>query len=154
MQSQSKNSRSPFEAGAIGPLLAEVLAADSETRTLLSGPRLPAVVDALVSQAERLGYGALLGASAAGHNLVGAMSYRSSKLRPWTPHEDERVLVIDAVVAGVGGLYMAASHAHALGATETDALVVSISAAASAGAQSDAQLRSIFRLTPELKLVA
>jgi hypothetical protein len=139
--------------GTIGPLLAEALAADSQTRSLLTGARLPGVVDALIAKAEGAGYGALLGASVAGHNLVGAMSYKSEKLHPWAPSHDTQVLVVDAVVAGLGGLSVAASHAHALGATHTDFLVVSISEDALA-AQFDSKLHRILMLGSGLRLAA
>jgi hypothetical protein len=111
------------------------------------------VVDALIAKAADLGYGALLGASVAGHSLVGAMSYRSEKLYPWTPAHDTHVLVVDAVVAGLGGLSVAASHAHALGAIHTDGLVVSVSEDALA-AQLHPQLHRILMLDSNLRLAA
>ena len=69
---------------------------------------------------------ALFGASAMGHALAGALSYRLPTARMWAPGTAEPVLLVDVVVASVQGLESAGQHATQLGATRVAGLVVAV----------------------------
>jgi len=153
MSSIALQNRSRSEP-TLGPLLQRVLDADSRGRQLVSSPSLPGVVRELADTAERLGYGALLGASPIGHNLVGAMTLASPSLRPWTPGQDTRVLVVDAIVAGISGLLIAGSRAHALGVRNVEALVVDAPANLDPGSSPDSPIQRLITLGLQHRLAA
>jgi hypothetical protein len=72
------------------------------------------------------GISAMLGASAMGHALVGALSYGVPSARMWTPGTAEPVLLVDVVVASLQGRESAGEYATKLGATRLAGLLVDL----------------------------
>lgn len=113
-------------SGEIGPLLARALEADSRSRSLLADNSFRETVDAMASAVTATGISALFGASAMGHALVGALSYRLPTARMWAPGTAEPVLLVDVVIASVQGLEAVGDYATKLGATDLAGLVVAV----------------------------
>jgi len=121
-QSESFESRD----GGFGPLLKRALSADQRSKDIVSGICFRQVVDEMAEVVAATGRRALVGASAEGHALVGALTYVLPDARLWTPGHAEEVLVIDVVVASIAGLDATGQYACRMGATSVAALVVEI----------------------------
>ena len=109
-----------------GPLLASLVEAKEQTRAFLEPERLADTVDAMVGHAHDLDASLVYGASDAGHVICGAMALRSPRLRIWQPGGAGSVLLIDAFVASLAGLYVAAGRAEVVGAECTHAVVLGL----------------------------
>lgn len=103
-----------------GDLLRGVLAADREDRGLLNSSASAGLLEQIGEVAEAHQCTALLGASPAGHRLVGAMLFHfSGCFRVWQPGDCEPVLVMEGVALGDAAVTMAMNFATTAGASNS-----------------------------------
>jgi hypothetical protein len=113
------------KGGFDASLLELVLAADEANHTLFATPRLRPVVQDLARFCDRAGHSAVYGVSEAGQRLAGALMLARPGTEPWRPGT-ECALLLDAIVAGLDGVAMAAHHLRRMGASTVDACIIQL----------------------------
>jgi hypothetical protein len=114
------------KASFSGPLLDAVIRVERANADVLRSSNLRDWSKRLAALAVERGRIVLYGASTVGDELVGAMVVTDPRLEVWRPGDERPVLVVDGWVTSMAGVVLVAHRLAALGAPNSESVVIGI----------------------------